>query len=90
MKLDTYQVKVFANILVFANIISTLPTNRAIEVATMMTHQTETPLLKRDSLHTISEFIWSATQGLGYGLAALSLYAIPMGIAYFIFQKLFN
>jgi multidrug transporter EmrE-like cation transporter len=56
----------------------------------MMTHHTETPMLKRDSLHTISEYIWIATQGFGYSLAALSLYAIPMGIAYFIFQGLFN
>ena len=90
MKLDTYHVKVLAYILVFANTISILQTNRAIEVATMMTHQTETPLQKRDSLHTISEYIWTATQGFGYSLAALSLYAIPMGIAYFIFQNLFN
>ena len=52
----------------------------------MSTLQIETPR----STHAFNGYIKPLLEGFGYAFAALALYAIPMGTAYFIFQSFFN
>ena len=46
--------------------------------------------IERSSANTLGSYIKPIIEEFSYSLAALSLYAIPMGIAYFIFQVFFK
>jgi hypothetical protein len=56
----------------------------------MSTPLTESPKQASDFSLTLNDYIKITAKGLGYGFAALSLYAIPLGTAYFTFHLILD
>ena len=61
-----------------------------IKEISISTPLTETPKQASHYSLTFNDYIKTTTKGPGYDFAAMSLYAIPLGIAYFVFHQIID